>query len=220
MIDLVIFGTGGHAREMCELVASINQDKPTYNFLGFLDQAVSTSSEFKGEVLGNHMWLLDNPSVRVVVGIGSPVSRRRVAKLIRSVTDNKFETLIHPSAYIGSDCKIGQGSMVCAGVVITCGVSLGEHVIVNIHSSLSHETKLDDYVTIAPNVTICGGVVIAEGADIGASATIIQLKKIGSWSVVGAGAVVIKNIEDNVTVVGVPARTVTERQVGWQDINF
>jgi len=216
-IDLVIFGTGGHAREMHDLVMAVNQQKPIFNFLGFLDQSVNPIVHRANPVLGDHTWLCDNPAVRVVIAIGNSASRRRVRDMIRAVCKNEFQTLIHPTAYIGEDCTIGVGSMIAAGTVLTCGVSLGEHAIVNVRASLSHETFIEDFVTIAPNVTLCGAVFVAEGSDIGAGATVIQQRKIGSWSIVGAGTVVINDVGDNVTVVGSPARLIAERKPGWQN---
>lgn len=217
IIDLVIFGTGGHAREMHDLVMAVNQQRPIFNFLGFLDQLTTPLKKDTELILGDHTWLRDKPKVRVVIAIGNAVSRLHVRNLISSVCSNKFQTLIHPTAYIGPSCKIGDGSMISAGAVLTCGVTIGEHVIVNIRASLSHEALVEDFVTIAPNATICGAVSIATGADIGASATIIQLKKIGAWSIVGAGTVVIKDVVENVTVVGNPARQIAERKSGWQN---
>jgi sugar O-acyltransferase (sialic acid O-acetyltransferase NeuD family) len=216
-IDIVIFGTGGHAREMHDLVLEINKLEPVYNFIGFLDQTNNSQMSSAEQILGDQTWLCDNPSVRVVIAIGSSVSRCRVSKLIRSVCKNEFQTLIHPTAYIGQHCKIGAGSMICAGAILTCGVSLGEHVIVNVRASLSHEVILESFVTIGPNVTLCGAVSVAEGSDIGAGATVIQQKNIGGWSIVGAGTVVINNIDNDVTVVGNPARLIAKRKFGWQN---
>lgn len=216
-IDIVIFGTGGHAREMHDLVLAINKQEPVFNFIGFLDQSNNSQIYGAEQILGNHTWLRDNPSVHVVIAIGSSASRSRVSKLIRSVCKNEFQTLIHPTANIGENCEIGAGSMIGAGAVLTCGVSLGEHVIVNVRASLSHEVILENFVTIGPNVTLCGAVSVAEGSDIGAGATVIQQKNIGGWSIVGAGTVVINNIDNNVTVVGNPARLIAERKFGWQN---
>lgn len=217
MIDLVIFGAGGHAREMHDLVQVVNQQKPVFNFLGFLDQSTNVETKDADLILGDHTWLCDKPEVRVVIAIGNSASRLHVRNLIRSVCNNEFQTLIHPTAYIGENCKIGAGSMISAGTVLTCGVTLGEHVIVNVRTSLSHEALVEDFVTIAPNATICGAVSLGVGADVGAGATIIQLKKIAAWSIVGAGTVVIKDVVDNTTVVGNPARQIAERKSGWQD---
>lgn len=217
LVDLVVFGAGGHAREMCDLVVAINQFKPTYNLLGFLDQSTRVQTQCGLQRLGDHSWLCRHPDVRVVIAIGSTAARYRISKLLRSVCGNEFQTLIHPTAYIGAGCQIGAGSMIAAGVVLTCGVFLGEHTIVNVRASLSHEARTENFVTIAPNVTICGAVSISEGSDVGASATIIQQRKIGRWSIVGAGAVIISDVEDNVTVVGNPARLIAKREPDWQN---
>ena len=108
-IDIVIFSTGGHAREMHDLVLAINKQEPVFNFIGFLDQSNNSQIYGAEQILDNHTWLRDNPSVHVVIAIGSSASRCRVSKLIRSVCKNEFQTLIHPTANIGEHCEIGAG---------------------------------------------------------------------------------------------------------------
>lgn len=214
--DLVIFGTGGHAREAADAALAAIADGANLNLIGFLDQAKKAESVNEYPVFGNESWLINNPSAKVVVAIGSPSNRRRVVEtIIAKAGVKRFQSVVHPNASIGRNCRIGSGTMIFAGSVLTCEVTVGEHAIINIGSTVSHEVRLDDFVTLAPKCAICGAVSIGTGADIGAGSTIIQGRSIGAWSVVGAGAVVIKDVPPNTTAVGCPAKVIKERSHGW-----
>ncbi len=215
--DLVVFGTGGHAKEVSEAILAAIADGENFNFLGFLDQSRGNKMVQSFPVLGDEVWLKNNKGVKVVVAIGNPKYRRRVVQKINAIDQNRFQTIIHPKAYIGNNCKIGSGSMIFAGSVLTCEITIGEHVIVNVGTTISHEVNMESFVTLAPQCAVCGAVSINEGADIGAGTTIIQGQSIGAWSIVGAGAVVIRNIPANVTAVGNPAKVIKERASGWHE---
>jgi sugar O-acyltransferase (sialic acid O-acetyltransferase NeuD family) len=94
------------------------------------------------------------------------------------------------------------------GAVIQSCVSIGKHCIINTTASVDHDCLLEDYVHISPNATLCGAVSVGEGSQVGAGAVVIPGIKIGKWSLVAAGAVVMKNVPDNVLVLGNPARVV------------
>lgn len=219
MIKLVIFGTGGFAREVHQLVEDINAHLPAFDFLGFLDEDMSRhGTQVHGfPVLGGIAWLGDAAcgDVQVSVAIGNPAAKRKVINAIAGVTAAPLATLIHPRAWIGNRVSIGAGSIVCAGALITTDIAIGRAVIVNIGSTVGHDAALHDYVTVAPTVNISGAVVVGEGVDLGTGATIIQGKHIGAWTIVGAGSVVIRNIEPNVTAVGSPAMAIKSRPAGW-----
>ncbi|HSI03592.1 MAG TPA: acetyltransferase, partial [Myxococcota bacterium] len=142
MHELVIYGSGGHAREIAQLVDDVNAARPTWSFLGFLDDDAARHGMTLGggRVLGGGDWLRSRSSVAVTVAIGNSVHRRRVVSALHGA---RFATLIHPRASIGARVSIGTGSMVCAGAVITCDVQLGSHVIVNVGSTVSHDCVLD-----------------------------------------------------------------------------
>jgi sugar O-acyltransferase (sialic acid O-acetyltransferase NeuD family) len=219
MKNLVIFGTGGFAREVHQIIEDINSRSPTLNFLGFLDENHEQhNAEVHGcKILGGIDWLIktDAKDVFIVVAIGNPKSKRKIVENINKETKAKFITLIHPHACVGNRVTIGDGSIICAGTLITTDITLGSHVIVNIGSTVGHDAVMQDYVTVAPTVNVSGAVWVGEGTDLGTGSTIIQGKKIGAWSIVGAGAVVVNDIDANVTVVGAPARTIKSRHVGW-----
>ena len=219
MRNLVIFGSGGFAREVHQIVEDINISTPTFNFLGFLDDDISSHSKkiHDSKVLGGVEWLNEHKDLEifVAVGVGNTAAKRKIVKKIIENTNSKFATLIHPRAWVGNRVKIEQGAIICAGTLITTDIIIGQHVIVNIGTTLGHDVKISDFVTIAPTANISGNVSIGEGADIGTGSTIIQNKAVGDWSIVGAGAVVVRDVEVKTTVVGAPAKMIKSRQVGW-----
>lgn len=206
--DLVIFGAGGHARELHQLLEDLNRDQPTWHFIGFLDdnRTLHGSLVHGYPVLGDLDWLRGNPNTALVIGIGSPAARRRIVHAAVSMGHRLFPTLIHPSAQVGGRVSVGEGTVICAGAVVTADVQIGRFVIINVGSTVSHDSVLEDYATLAPGTHIPGRVRVCEGADLGTSATVLPGRTVGPWAVVGAGAVVTKDVPAAVTVVGVPAR--------------
>lgn len=217
MNDLVIFGTGGFARETRQIVEDLNQDGGSWNLVGFLDE----NSEHHGTqmhglpVLGGMEWLEQRPQIAVVVAIGSSANRRKIVLKLLCADHTRFATLVHPLAWISKRVDIGPGTVVDAGALVSPDARIGNHVILNNNCTIGHDTVLEDYVTVAPNASIAGEVYVGEGCDVGANCTIIQGNSIGHWSVIGAGAVVVGDVPPNVTAVGVPARSIKERAEGW-----
>lgn len=219
MKDLVIVGVGGFAREVHQLMEDFGLQNSLYNFIGFLDDNPEYhNKEVHGfPVLGGVSWLRDHGDAAVAVGIGSTSVRRRIVQRIQASCANSFATLVHPSARIGNRVAIGEGTIVCAGTIVTTDVSIGKHVVLGTGSTVGHDAHFDDYVTVAPSVTISGAVNVGAGCDLGTGSTIIQGINIGHWSVVGAGAVVVKDVPPNVTAVGMPAKPIKERAEGWHE---
>ncbi|MDB5799561.1 MAG: hypothetical protein JWL63_500 [Rhodocyclales bacterium] len=218
MKDLVIVGVGGHGRELLQCVVAINACEPRWNVLGFVDDNTTLRHVGDLPVLGTTAWLQDR-NCNVVVAIGAPATRKRVVTAIEVMGISSFATLIHPSAQIGGAVAVGEGSMICAGAVLTTDIAVGKHVIVNTATVVSHDCHLADFTTLAPRVCLCGAVRVEEGSDLGAACTLLPSVRVGAWSIVGAGATVIANVAANETVVGAPARTICIRAAGWQDNN-
>jgi sugar O-acyltransferase (sialic acid O-acetyltransferase NeuD family) len=215
--DLVIFGTGGFAREVHQLVEDINADRSTWNVLGFLDDDPSRVGEtIHGlPVLGARDWLGDT-SVSVAVGVGVPQTRWRiVGGLQRAYPSIEFPTLLHPLAWVGNRIELGEGTIACAGTRLTTDLVVHDHVQLNLDATVGHDSVVHPFTTVAPGVNISGRVTIGEGCDLGTGAAIIQGVSIGAWTVVGAGAVVVRDLPANVTAVGAPAKPVKERPDGW-----
>ena len=120
-------------------------------------------------------------------------------------TNVKFATLIDPSVILSNRVEIGEGSIICAGTILTVDISIGKHVIINLDCTLGHDDIINDFVTIYPSVNVSGNVEIGECSELGTGAQIIQGKRIVSNTIIGAGAVVVKDIIESNVYVGVPA---------------
>lgn len=218
MTDLLIYGTGGMGREVAQLALDLNADGAAVRVAGFLsDDAGVHDTEIAGiPVLGGATYLAQRPGrFDVTLAVGAPAVKRRLAAQSASVV-RSFPTLVHPTVVRSGRVRIGQGSVICAGTVLTVDIAVGDFATVNVACTISHDAVLADYVTLAPGVSICGNVFIGEGCDFGTGAKVIHGRHIGEWAIVGAGATVCGDLPANCTAVGVPARPIKHREPGWQ----
>jgi sugar O-acyltransferase (sialic acid O-acetyltransferase NeuD family) len=118
---------------------------------------------------------------------------------------------IHPSAVISASVKMGHGVMIAANVTLNPLVEIGRGVICNTSSSIDHECIIGDFVHIAPGAVLCGNVKVGRSSFIGANSVIRQGITIGNNVIIGAGTVVVKDIPDNTTVIGNPARKLAKK---------
>lgn len=209
---LVIVGAGGHAREIVDLVDALKGSEHEYRLLGLLDSDPTThGTRLAGvNILGGDEWFEDAPpSVRYVIGIGSPKARSRIsANLDRR--GFKAATLVHPSATRGRNVSVGAGTVITAGVRLTNTIVIGQHVVLNLNVTVSHDCIIKNFVTLSPGTHLPGNVTIEEGCDIGTNATVIPGTQIGAWSIIGAGACVTKDVPPRTLAVGVPAKVVRQ----------
>lgn len=150
--------------------------------------------------------ILKNDPIYFAVTIGNPNGQAR-----RDISQKLIEkglwplSLIHESAIIDSNVKMGTGVQVHAGVIINTNVNIGDYSILNTKCSVDHDCILGEGAEIAPGATLCGEIVVGANSWVGAGATILPRIKIGKNAIVGAGAVVTKTVYDYETVVGIPA---------------
>jgi sugar O-acyltransferase (sialic acid O-acetyltransferase NeuD family) len=209
MNDIIIIGAGGFAREVAWLIEEINLTNREWNLIGFFDENTNDTKLLNGYKVLNKNDLENHTHAYLVVAIGDSETRKKVVNRYSSF---KFATLIHPDVSISSTNRVGEGSIVCKGNIITVNVDIGNHVIVNIDSTIGHDALLEDFVTVLPSVNISGFVKIKECSNIGTGVQIIQERTIGRNSIIGAGSVVVKDIKDYVVAVGIPACEIKDRR--------
>jgi sugar O-acyltransferase (sialic acid O-acetyltransferase NeuD family) len=120
----------------------------------------------------------------------------------------RFATVVHPTANVSKQAALGEGVIVGVGCLVAAYARIGRHVRLNRGAILGHHLEIEEYATIQPGANIASGVHVGRATYIGMSATVLDGIKIGAHSIVGAGAVVTKDVPDHVQVVGVPARIV------------
>lgn len=149
-----------------------------------------------------------NPAeYEVLVAVGDSFLRKDLIN--RLPKETKYFTFIHSSAQIlGNDVEIGEGSVVCAGTIITTNCIIGKHTHLNLHTTIGHDCRIDDYFTTAPGAKISGNNQIGKCVYIGTNASTKQKLKISDNVVVGMNAAVVKDISEPGTYVGVPSRKI------------
>ena len=211
MKDLIIFGASGFGREVAWLVERINIRKPTWNLLGFMDDDDTIQGErINGyPVLGKTDDVIRFSEAYFVCAVGASRTREKIVQNLKNNNPQiKFGTIIDPSVEISDLVSIGKGCIICANSIVTVNIVIGNHVIINLDCTIGHDAVISDFVTLYPSVNVSGITNIGHGVELGTGMQIIQGKTIGEYSIVGAGAVVVKDIPARCTAVGSPAKPI------------
>ena len=205
-MKVLVIGAGGHGQVVADLLRAAARAGEPIEFAGYLDDRLAHTDD--GLVLGPVSALQTIPHDLVVVAIGYNDSRARISERLAAAGE-RFLIARHPTAILSERVCIGDGTMICAGVIVCVGSSLGRGVILNTGCTVDHHSQIGDYAHLAPGVRIGGEVSIGERALIGIGAVILPRITIGRGAIVGAGAVVTRDVPPAVTVVGVPARVLS-----------
>lgn len=210
MKKLVIAGYGGFAKEVEWLVERINSINPTWDFLGFVDKTSDADN-----VVGDDEFICGcNSELNVAIAIGTSGIRRKLFELYKNNPNIKFPNLIDPSVIQSGRVSFGEGNIICAGTIFTVDIIIGDCNIINLDCTIGHDAVIRSFVTINPSVNISGNTLIESGVNVGTGTQIIQGHKVEQDSIIGAGAVVNKDIPSYCTAVGVPARVISRATVG------
>lgn len=207
--NLVILGSGGFAREVAWLVSDINKEqKETWNVVGFWgNQPELVGKLIDGIPVINQIHLQKYlPNLYAVTAIGNPKIKERAVVDAENL-NCQFATLIHPSViYDKNTVKIGDGTIIGAGSILTVNVTLGSHVVINLDCTIGHDCVIEDFATLSPGCHLSGYSVLKKGCFLGTGSATVEKHEIGQDAIIGAGAIVVKDIPANVTAVGVPAK--------------
>lgn len=211
--NLILIGTGGNSRDIIDIVEAVNESSHTdIRIIGFLDDDRSLlGSTIHGYPVVGPIAAMDRyPDAKLIIGIGSPKNfriRRTVRERIPA-SDDRFMTLVHPSASVSPRADIGVGSVFYPGSVVTSNAKIGNHVLSLPGVIISHDCVIGSFTCIASGAVLSGNVHIGENCYIGANATIRENLAVGDHSLIGMGAVVTHDVPEEVIVAGVPARRI------------
>jgi len=203
--EIVVVGAGGHAKVCIELLRAMGE--PVAFCVGTLDSPASCVGVpvlFGDEHLGR---LRAEGYHRAFIALGP--NRLRM-KLARMATALGFELVnaISPRAVVSSSARLGAGIAIMAGAVINAEASIGDLAIINTGASIDHDCVIDAGAHIAPQSALAGKVHVGTATFLGIGCKVIPEVRIGSNATIGAGAVVVNNIDDGATAVGMPAKRI------------
>ncbi|GAB2957897.1 acetyltransferase [Hymenobacter coalescens] len=211
---LVIVGAGGLGREVLMLVRQINEVELRWNVLGFYDdQRPAHDRVHELTWLGTIADLNAVPeSVYVAVAVGNSQQRAAVVERLTSARLH-FATLVHPSVTLRpyQFVQLGAGCIVCQACIFTCDIRLGRHVLVNLGCTVGHDAVLEDFCSLMPHANVGGEAYLEREVYLGTNATVINQVRVGARSIVGAGAVAVRDLPADCTAVGVPAQVIKQR---------
>lgn len=212
----VILGGGGHARVLIDSLQMGGIAIP-YAVLD-PDHRRQGQALFGVPILGDDSLLPELVSQGVncfAVGLGSTGDTRPRQRLFELGLSYLLKplTIVHPASVCSKWANVGMGSQLLAGSVINAGATLGTNVVVNTGAVIEHDCIIDNHVHIATGAQLASTVHVGEGSHIGIGSSVRQCVQIGRNVIVGAGTVVIKDVPDNVVVVGVPARVLRNREL-------
>ena len=213
MNDLLIFGVGGMWRDTLWLAQRINQVKPTWNILGFLDDSPAAQGRVINgcPVLGTIEAVAAYPNAFLVCAIGSSAVRRRLTEKMKALNPAaRFATLIDPDTIVAENAEIGEGVVICARNYVSVNSRISDHCLIGAGCTVGHDAVLDEYVTLYPGVNVSGAVHLHEGCEMGTGSQIIQCLSVGERTIVGAGATVVRDLPPDCTAVGVPAKPIKD----------
>jgi sugar O-acyltransferase (sialic acid O-acetyltransferase NeuD family) len=201
----LVIGAAGHAQEVAwSLTAMLG---PTE--ILFFDDRVPPGPLPSG--LGRVVGPLDavaahaSDDTRLVLGVGLPRVKAKVVSRLEPL-GLAWATVVHPAATIGPNVRLGEGSYVAAGAIVTVNVRVGRFATINMHCQAAHDTELADLVTLHPGARLAGGVAVGRGVEIGSAAVVLPGLTVGPWAILGAGAVAVHALSGGETYVGIPAR--------------
>lgn len=203
-VKICLLGYSGHGIVVAEALRLLG-----YSDLYYADRNEMTNNPYQLEYAGlesDQEFPWQEFDV-FTLGVGDNRLRKKMAARVKD-QGKSLLTVKHPNASISMQAKIGEGAFIARNTSINPLAIIGEGVIINTAAVIEHECMVGDYAHIAPAATLAGNVTVQPGAFVGANAVVKQGVTIGTEAVVGSGSVVLKNVANYSTVVGVPAKTI------------
>ncbi len=213
--EIVMTGSGGCMRELVWQMQEQNKEKQVWDILGYVDE--QKPPDERGVLvgnqwipyLGNDNYLLQKKEeVNVVIGVGEPLLRKKIADKLKKNPQLRFPNVILLDVRICEDVKMGEGCVISMDARISTNVEIGDFVFLNTGSMICHDGRIGDFVTLSPRVTLAGNVMVGAFSEIGMGTNVRQGIRIGEKTVAGAGSVVVKDVIGNCTIVGAPAERI------------
>jgi len=203
----IVVGGGGFGREVACWAADRFGRTGEGHVVGFLDDDVKDAAGFPQGISyrGNIDGYAPREGEELLLAIGSPKAKQQIVARLKS-RGARFASLVHPCAVVAMTAAIGEGVVLCPFAAVSANAVVGDFVAVNIASSVGHDVRVGAYSTLSAHDDLTGGVVLEERVMVGSGARVLPGVRIGADAVIGAGAVVVRNVAAGITVYTPPAK--------------
>jgi sugar O-acyltransferase (sialic acid O-acetyltransferase NeuD family) len=209
MKDLIIIGARGLGREIYNLATECHGYNIDWSIKGFLDDKFKALDDYPGypPIIDSVESYKVKPNDIFVCALGDVNQKYKYVKIIKE-KGGLFLSLVHPASTIYHGTEYGEGFILFPYTIISCNIKIGDFVTIHPCSVLGHDIVLGDYCNLSPHSFLGGFVKTGNFTTIHPGAKIISGLQIGNNTIIGTGSVVIKNVLDNSTVFGSPAKII------------
>lgn len=214
MLELLVVGTGGLAKETAQLARQIDPAGARWGEISY----VAEKREHVGAKMpfGSVRYVDEDLQQRqkradVVIAVGSPSTRRVIAQRLLRIAALSHPNLIHPTVEINDRYVVlGVGNVITQGVILTCDIRIGNFNLLNLNTTVGHDCLIGSFNVINPGCCISGGAELADACLLGTGCLVLESLQITSNTTIGAGAVVTRTITKPGVYIGAPARWLKE----------
>ena len=205
----IILGAGEYGTNISDICRALG-----YDVVGFLDDSKPEGEEVLGfPVLGvfSDAWKRDYPDdIGFFVAIGDPEVRTELSKQIIAA-GRSIPTIVHPTSIVSAAASLGCGVYIGPFCVVLANALIGDYVHIMTHTTVGGSAVIEDGAFIGPSCDFLAHSRVGATSFLGAKVIILVGRTVGSRCHIGAGAVVTRDIADNSTAVGMPAKVIQPR---------
>ena len=198
--SITVIGAGGYSKVVISVLQLLGY---RINCIYDDDTTKHGHSILGVKIKGNVDEITKNGKCDAFIAIGNNGIRKKISEKYSNSCN--WISIIHPSAILYPNVKIGKGSFIRANVVIQVDAQIGEHCMISSNSTVSHDCILGSFCYLAPNCAIGGQSTLGTGVMLGIGSTVNNDLQIGDWTVIGSQAAVIRNVPPYKMAAGVPA---------------
>lgn len=209
MKRLLIIGARGWGREVYDIAKACVEAGADFTIKGFLDDKENALDGYDNypPIIGPVESYRIQPDDVFICALGDVNYKKKYSDIILNKGGN-FISVVHPTAVLGTNAKIGEGCVLGAFANLSNDTVIGNFVTMSIRSGMGHDSSIGNYSHIGGHCAISGFVTIGESVTMHPGCIIVPHRKIGDNAVIGTGSVVLGNVKAGVTVFGNPAKKI------------
>ncbi|GIW92613.1 MAG: carbonic anhydrase [Pirellulaceae bacterium] len=209
-VPIVIFGTGYRARTIWDLLCWCFAEQ--YEVVAYFDdfrkvgESGPGGAPIQGTFQDGIVWAAEKKCAALIAS-GTRQSHVR-SQLLRQLQQAGVEipALVPAVAHVSPSAKMGAGSVLMPGVYVGANARIGPLCCAYGGVVIEHDCTLGENVLLGPGAKVAGLCTLEDGVFLGTGALVLPGRRVGRSTLVGAGAVVTRDLPPAVVAVGSPAR--------------